>query len=238
MPAYLLGICSSLLYIQYLGERKRQTESSATQFFEALKFNAYLRYFLYLLGISCITVSIVWQQYMLDYTKSPSHLESSLYSNLSFPIFTLGLIQLILPALVGKAGLIRFLFGSKALNYLCQASTGYYYVIPMIQLFYYCHTRHSIEFSYYMEFYYFSGNIVFGTCLYLAVLMLFDRSLYALYGLKRDISNAEKSQFYNLESYLSRFKPGQIVEIYSQSMPEDAKARQNLVEDQGSPLFD
>lgn len=94
--------------------------------------------------------------------------------------------------------MFRFVFGSKALNYLCQASTGYYYAIPMVQLFYYCHTRHSIEFSYYMEFYYFSGNIVFGTILYLAILMLFDRSLYALYGLKRDISNAERSQFYNL----------------------------------------
>ena len=123
---------------------------------------------------------------------------------------------------MGKGAAFRFIFGSKALNYLCQSATGYYYSIPMISLFYYCHSRHSVELTYYMIFYYFSGNIVFATVLYILILMVFDRGLHALISLNTELELAEKSRFYNIESYLSSFDPTQIINIYQSDQPANA----------------
>lgn len=61
----------------------------------------------------------------------------------------------------------------------------------MVCLFYYCHTRHAIELSYYMVFFYLTGNLVFATVLYLLVLMVFDRGPYALTTMESEIALAE-----------------------------------------------
>lgn len=56
---------------------------------------------------------------MLNLAEAPSVLEQVLYSSLSFPLFTFGLVLILLPALVGKASAFRFIFGSKVLTFFC-----------------------------------------------------------------------------------------------------------------------
>lgn len=69
-------------------------------------------------------------------------------------------------------------------------SIGMYYTVPVIAIFYFLSTQHQISVTYYMFFYYFAGNFVFGFALYIPVVMFIDRPIYAYLNLERDVADA------------------------------------------------
>ena len=76
--------------------------------------------------------------------------------------------------------------------------------------------------------YYWAGNFLFAVNVYIFLMMAFDRSLYHLAALKRDISDAEQNRFYQLPEYLYRFKNGYIDNIYDSKKVKKAVFRNQL----------
>ena len=58
-----------------------------------------------------------------------------------------------------------------------------------------------------MFVYYFAGNYIFGSLLFIPTAMFVDRPIYALLNLKKDIKDAERHKDYNLIDYLDNFRP-------------------------------
>lgn len=58
-----------------------------------------------------------------------------------------------------------------------------------------------------MFVYYFSGNFIFGTALFMVLGMFIDRPIYAAINLTRDVADAEKHEDYKLVEYLDNFRP-------------------------------
>jgi hypothetical protein len=81
--------------------------------------------------------SILWQTPFSGRGSEQSAIDSALYATFSFPAFTLGLCTLVIPALLGKAYLFRFFFGSQTWTMLSQMSLGLINIIPMVAIFYF-----------------------------------------------------------------------------------------------------
>jgi len=95
-------------------------------------------------------------------TEKQTKLHSALYSTFAHFLFIIGLCGLMMGTFVGKAEAFRFLFGSQNWTIFSHMSTGLYYTVPMVSLFYFMSTQHQIAVTYYMFIYYFAGNFLFG----------------------------------------------------------------------------
>lgn len=177
---FLMGVLCGLLYNEYLLERGRQAagNSLTTRFFSLVRQNALPRYLMYLVGFGCMIGSVLWQMPFSAASTETSRIHRALYATFAFPIYIFGLSMLVLPALVGRAQLFRFFFGSQSWTMVSQMGVGLQYTVPMVALFYFMSTQHQIQVTYYMFLYYFTGNLVFGVVVYM-VLLPTDRPIYA-----------------------------------------------------------
>lgn len=212
---FLMGVLTSLAYLEFIKERSQEPagNSASTRFFTLIKQNAPQRYFMYIIGLGCMVGAVLWQTPFSGGGSGASRIHKAAYAALAFPIYIFGLMLVLLPALVGRAQLFRFFYGSQSWTMPSQMATGLYYSVPMVALYYFMATQHQIQVTYYMFLYYFTGNLVFGIVLY-GVLMPVDRSLYAGTHLKRDVKDAEASRFYRLRDYLENFKDDRLATIY------------------------
>jgi hypothetical protein len=131
-----------------------------------LKKDVTLRYLLYLVGAFCIYMSIHWQQTIIASPETQSQLSSAMFASLSGPLYALGLSTMVMAALVGRAKVFRFFFGSQSWTMLSHLSAGIFYTAPMVAIYYFLATQHQITVTYYMFVYYFVGNFLFGTMVY------------------------------------------------------------------------
>ena len=69
-----------------------------------------------------------------------------------------------------------------------------------------------------MFVYYFAGNFVFGSVVYMFVALPVDRPFYAMQHLKQDIKDAERNEFYRLDVYLENFKSDRLRSIYEENL--------------------
>jgi hypothetical protein len=167
------------------------------------------RYLLYLIGLSMMVSSVIWQTPFISKPSEQSQTYAALYATIAFPLFIIGLSMILLPALAGKAEVFRFIFASETWTIFSHSSLGLYYSSPIISLFYFMTSQHQINVSYYMFVYYFAGNFVFGLVLNLTVIHWIDRPIYAMINLRDDIKDAEMSKLYRLRKYTELFT-GQI----------------------------
>jgi len=86
-------------------------------------------------------------------------------------------------------------------------SLGLINTIPMVAIFYFFATQHSISVNYYLFIYYYTANIIFGMSVYAVLIIPIDTPILSLINLKRDLSDAQDSYFYRLNEYLDNFKP-------------------------------
>ena len=167
-PTFLMGIFCGLIYSDYLKERK-QVESGnslSTRFFSLIIQNALPRYVLYFIGLACIIGTVLWHTPFHRVPQDTSRVHQAAFGSIAFPLYILGLMMLLLPALVGRCQLFRFIYCSQSWTMVCQMAPGLQYTTAIIAIYYFMATQHQIQVTYYMFVYYFTGNIVFGVALY------------------------------------------------------------------------
>ena len=91
--------------------------------FNKIKYNPFLRAGMYFLGFSLIfTITFVPFDYTKDYGTSWSVAAKVVYTSLSSFVFIVGLVMVILPALLNRAKLIRFLLIGPVLTALGRST--------------------------------------------------------------------------------------------------------------------
>jgi len=159
-------------------------------------------------------------------TINPSRVSQAAYAAVGLPMFIFGLNLLVLPALVGRAQLFRFIFCSQSWTMLSAISIGLMYTMPIIGIYYFMATQHQIQVTYYMFLYYFTGNLVFGVAVYI-MMMPWDKPIQGFINLSRDIKDAEMSRFYSLFEYMENFKDNRLVTIYENQPPQQYNSLKN-----------
>lgn len=217
---FITGVLSALIYHDYLVERSNQAagNSLSTRFFSLISQNAIPRYIMYGVGLVCMVGAVLWQMPFYNTEHKPGAVHQAAFASMGLPLFIVGLNLLVMPALVGRAQLFRFIFCSQSWTMLSQCTCGLMYSTPIVALFYFFATQHQIQVTYYMFLYYFTGNLVFGLALYI-IMMAWDKPIQAYINLPRDIKDAEMSRFYSLYEYMENFKDNRLITIYENSPP-------------------
>ena len=99
------------------------------------------------------------------------------YGMLSFPLFLIGLSIIVMSALASRAAAFRFMFTTNTFTYLSHVGIGFYYMSPVVNIFYFFSTQHTLYVNYYMMIYYFVGAFSFACTLYVFFGMTFDRPI-------------------------------------------------------------
>merc|ERR1719327_1337616 len=107
------------------------------------------RYLLYLLSLSLMISTVLWQTpfagtYKTDGTvmNAQTAVHCAFFAALAYPLYILGLTLMVLPALTGKAAVFRFIFGSSTWIMMSQMAFGMYFAVPTISVFYFMSTQH------------------------------------------------------------------------------------------------
>lgn len=95
---------------------------------------------------------------------------------------------------------------------LSSLSLGMQYTVPMIAIFYFISSQHQVNVSYYMFVYYYTGNVIFGILLFMAICNVVDRPIYAMINLNGDVKDADNSVDYKLKEYIENFKSTDLME--------------------------
>ena len=223
--SFFYGMLMSLVYMRFRKERGYQSElrnSFSSRLMEMIRHNPPIRYLIYLVGLSLMISTILWQTQFVGEPHKHSTMTNSMYGTFAFPLFLVGLSMLLMPALASRAAAFRFFFGTQSWTMLGQCITGIYYTAPCIAIFYFMSSQHQIHVTYYMFVYYFVGNFVFSLMLYIPVCMIIDRPIYALMSLKEDKLDARNHQYYQLKDYLENFK-----ELPNESVPSNMRISSN-----------
>ena len=150
---YFIGVYFGSLFFYH-------SKNSDNNFiFNKIKFNPFLRASLYVIGLIMIGVTI---SVLFDYTKNYGTRWSTtgqvLYATLSPLTFILGVICLILPALLGKAKLIRFLLRGPILSLLGRVTFVVALAHPIMMLGLYTTVGQQIYIEGYIMFTIFIGH--------------------------------------------------------------------------------
>lgn len=70
---------------------------------------------------------------------------------------------------------------------LSKMSLGLINTIPMVAIFYFFATQHSISVNYYLFIYYYTANIIFGMSVYAVLVIPIDTPILSIINLKRDL---------------------------------------------------
>jgi len=195
--SFLYGIALCLIYNRFCRERGYESalrNSLSSRLMEFFRHNQAPRYVLYLCSLSCMMASIFWQTPFVGKPAEQSQLLNAMFATFAFPLFLAGFSVLLMSALAGRASAFRFFFNTATWNPICNVSVGLYYCAPMVALFYFMTTQHQIHVTYYMFVYYFCGNFMFGTMVYIPIGMFVDKPIQAMLNLKQDVKDAQRSQ--------------------------------------------
>lgn len=145
------------------------------------------------------------------------------YGMLSFPLFLVGLSIIVMSALASRAAAFRFMCTTNTFTYLSHIGICFYYFAPMVNIFYFLSTQHTLYVNYYMMIYYFTGSFSFASVFFVFFGMSFDRPIQAFLNLKKDIRDAHHSKFYRLADYLPNFREEDGVNLM-QTVPKEEEA--------------
>lgn len=124
LNTYILGIIVAWMYLSYKDEKYKITAFNAITKFWIEK--DYLRYFLYFVGI-LITYICIYLQWVMDHDwRSIRTWHNALYIIVARPLFVIGLLFVIYPAMMGKEKIINAILGAPFWNVLAKLTYGAY----------------------------------------------------------------------------------------------------------------
>lgn len=150
MVSYLWGMILSLIYMSYVKDRvyNPQSPSFTTRILLAIRDNAILRYSLYFVAFSIMTLVVFGlHPYIKDNTVwSPT--VQALYAALGYPAYVFGASLFLLCAVLGRAEFVRFFFGGEIWTLFKSMSYGLYMFMPLYALNYFFSMSNSQHLDY------------------------------------------------------------------------------------------
>lgn len=211
---YYLGVYFGSLFYFYT------KNSDHNIFFNKIKFNPFVRVAMYIAGFSSMFIIVfVVYDYTKDYGKSWSTAGKVIYSTLSSLIFILGLSMIILPALLNRAKLVRFVLTGPILTLLGRSTYLVALTHPVLMIAIYTTAGQMIYVEGFRMFSLFLAHsfMIYLICVNLYILIEgpirgFESIWYDMYFANKIVENWRESQKHdmqvNIENLEKINKPG------------------------------
>lgn len=198
LNTYLIGIVLALVYMRHVIELRENniedTEnievSISSRIFVLLNQNTKIRYFGYILGLMMISSAFIWLYPFYSNGKNQSNISCAFFAAFANLLVVGGLSLILIPALSGKAAFFSEIFGCGMFLALSNLSAMMAVLGPIICLWFYLSTGHALDFSYYVQQYYFDSNTFFTFLASFLLSLLSDKPFNSIISLKRDINEA------------------------------------------------
>lgn len=150
LTSYSIGIIFSLAWQQHLTESSQAASKSKKIKVEHSLFGRYLnfmmhnvapRYISYVIALGLMIGMICWQYPFIEFGNK-SAFSCAMFATLAYPLFLVGVYQLIVMTLVGKAKFIKVIFGAQFWTVSANMSAASYMMFPVVCLFYYTTVEH------------------------------------------------------------------------------------------------
>ena len=129
---HLFGVLMSMMYLEY----KNEKDGWVVSFSNHIKENIVTRYVLYLISITAMFWLVITIYWLNNYPDDWSKGYDVAYLTLSKPVFIFFLFFCFYPGLIGKARLLRRIFGHPSLYVFGKLSYVGYMIHPVILLYY------------------------------------------------------------------------------------------------------
>ena len=123
MGSYLIGFCLAISYRRFAYEteahEKARTERSsltaarvshASRLYTLIAKNGCVRYTLYTVGIASLAGACLWVYPFMSNAGGQSRVHAAVYALFANLLFLGGFTAILMPALIGKASLFRYIF--------------------------------------------------------------------------------------------------------------------------------
>jgi len=194
LPVFLIGSSFALVFARFLSLREGQQQdvSYSLKFLNALTVKRGVRYGMYTMGV-IIFFSIYFGIWGYNaYPKSYPLWVQGIYAATAPMALVLSLSCFIVPALVGRAELVRFIFGGSFWQVFSYLAFGISMLYPIECLTYYMGIQQSSNLAYYMMLYDYVGNFVFTFIFALLTQSLVDKPFQALFYIQEEYEIAQK----------------------------------------------
>lgn len=194
LPVFLVGSSFALIYSRFLSLREGndQEVSYSLKLLNALTVKRGVRYAMYTVG-TLIFFAIyfgIWG-YNAYPNKYPMWVQG-IYASTAPIALVLAVSCFVVPALIGRAELVRFIFGGSFWQVFSYCALGLSMLFPIECLTYYMGIQQSSNLEYYMMLYDYIGNFVFAFVFALLTQSLIDKPFQAIFYIQEEFEIAQK----------------------------------------------
>ena len=207
---YLWGVVLSLAFQRYAKERAGAADLTRSsifcRFFEFLRQNGSSRYPMYVISMAIMVLCVFGIHGYIADNSSWSTGKQALYASLAYPGFVFACSLMIMPALLGRAEFIRFVFGGEIWILFRSIALPVYLYAPQYALSFFLGMSVAQHLDYQMMFYNFCGIFIFSLIFGQVFCVLVERPFLAMLHLKHDLRMITSQMnvnpgYFNIEHY-------------------------------------
>ena len=165
--------------------------------------NSGVRSLIYIVGLCTMFGTIFWLWPFLNNGQNQSQIHTTLFAALATPLFLIGFSCVLIPALIGKAALFNAICQASLFLSVSNLSAAMSLIGPLICLWYYLSSGHTLEFSWYTSQYYFDSNTLFTFLVAILGACLSEKPIHSLINLRKDIKRADLDERNSIAAFES-----------------------------------
>ena len=143
----------------------------------------------------------LWVYPFMSNAPNQSRLHCAIFAALSNLIFLAGFSAILMSALIGKAALFRYVFECGMFLALSNLSAAMNLIGPLVCLWYYLSSGHTLDIGWYTTQYYYDSNTVFAFLFSIILATLSEKPFVSLVTIRTDYAEAGRDEKNSILEY-------------------------------------
>ena len=202
LNTYIFGIILALVYMRHLTELRENNREDAenieinysSRLFVFVNSNNKIRYGGYILGMLMLGAAFGWLYPFYSNALNQSQISCAFFAAFANLLVVVGFALILMPALKGKSAFFSEIFGCGLFLALSNLSAMMATIGPIVCLWFFLSTGHPLEFSYYVQQYYFDSNAFFTFLTSVLLALLSDKPFNSIINLKKDCADVNRDE--------------------------------------------
>ena len=202
LNTYIFGIILALVYMRHLTELRENNREDAenieinysSRLFVFVNSNNKIRYGGYILGMLMLGAAFGWLYPFYSNALNQSQISCAFFAAFANLLIVVGFALILMPALKGKSAFFSEIFGCGLFLSLSNLSAMMATIGPIVCLWFFLSTGHPLDFSYYVQQYYFDSNAFFTFLISVLLALLSDKPFNSIINLKKDCADVNRDE--------------------------------------------
>ena len=202
LNTYIFGIILALVYMRHLTELRENNREDAenieinysSRLFVFVNSNNKIRYGGYILGMLMLGAAFGWLYPFYSNALNQSQISCAFFAAFANLLVVVGFALILMPALKGKSAFFSEIFGCGLFLALSNLSAMMATIGPIVCLWFFLSTGHPLDFSYYVQQYYFDSNAFFTFLTSVLLALLSDKPFNSIINLKKDCADVNRDE--------------------------------------------